>query len=180
MVYQKHWCDYGRNEDWPFFFIETANLKGDPTEIALVVGARQHGFIKQSLDTSYQRVFEIPFNYERKMMTTFHQNEGRLFVMVKGAFESILPLTSFLVCLNLRNNHKSLFSIGLLTNKYLLGSILVGICIQVALVNIPLFNQIFEINNLTLRDWLLVLTLSLLPVIFNELWKAGKRIFEAT
>lgn len=88
-----------------------------------------------------------------------------------------LSISQLFHSLNLRSNHKSLFEVGLFTNKFLLASIFIGIGIQVAIVHIPLFNGIFEINALTLKDWLFILTLSLLPVIFNELWKAGKRIF---
>jgi P-type Ca2+ transporter type 2C len=90
-----------------------------------------------------------------------------------------LSISQLFHSLNLRSNHKSLFNIGFFTNKFLLASISLGIGIQVALVHIPLFNGIFEINALTLKDWIFILTLSLLPVIFNELWKAGKRIFSA-
>jgi P-type Ca2+ transporter type 2C len=90
-----------------------------------------------------------------------------------------LSISQLFHSLNLRSNHKSLFNIGFFTNKFLLASIFLGIGIQVALVHIPLFNGIFEINSLTLKDWMFILTLSLLPVIFNELWKAGKRIFQA-
>jgi P-type Ca2+ transporter type 2C len=70
---------------------------GDPTEIALVAAAQQVGLEKQELDQSYERVFEIPFDSERKMMTTVHKKENGYFVMVKGALESILPLTSSLM-----------------------------------------------------------------------------------
>ncbi len=89
-----------------------------------------------------------------------------------------LSISQLFHALNLRNNHKSLIQVGLFTNKLLLGSILLGIFIQIALVNIPILNKIFEINGLTWKDWLLVLTLSFMPVLFNELMKAGKRIFK--
>lgn len=88
-----------------------------------------------------------------------------------------LSISQLFHSLNLRNDDKSIFQVGKLTNKVLLAAILLGIMIQAALVNIPLFNQIFEIKTLLFKDWLLVLVLSLLPIIFNELWKAGKRIF---
>lgn len=87
-----------------------------------------------------------------------------------------LSVSQLFHSLNLRHRQKSIFQVGLFSNKFLLASILLGIVIQAALVNITLFNNIFEINFLTFKDWLIVLTLSLLPLIFNELWKAGKRI----
>ncbi|WML31282.1 cation-translocating P-type ATPase [Neobacillus sp. OS1-32] len=87
-----------------------------------------------------------------------------------------LSVSQLFHALNLRNQHKSIFQVGLFSNKYLLASILFGISIQAALVNIPFFNNIFAIHFLTIKDWLLILALSLLPIILNELWKAGKRI----
>ncbi|MCL6570059.1 MAG: cation-translocating P-type ATPase [Bacillus sp. (in: Bacteria)] len=89
-----------------------------------------------------------------------------------------LSVSQLFHSLNLRHTYKSIFQVGLFTNKFLLASIFFGIFIQVALVNSPLFNKIFEINVLTMKDWLMVLALSLFPLICNELWKAGKRIFQ--
>ncbi|NSL51077.1 calcium-transporting P-type ATPase, PMR1-type [Calidifontibacillus erzurumensis] len=70
---------------------------GDPTEIALLEAAKKLGYDKQILDQQYKRVFEIAFDSERKMMTTVHQNNDRYLVMIKGALESILPLTSYVM-----------------------------------------------------------------------------------
>ena len=70
-------------------------LKGDPTETAMVdyVG-RQPGFKEQWLNEN-NRVFELPFDSVRKMMTTVHQlSENRFLVVTKGAFESIEKITA--------------------------------------------------------------------------------------
>lgn len=88
-----------------------------------------------------------------------------------------LSISRLFHALNLRHKLKSLYQIGLFSNKFLLAAIFIGIVIQVALVNIPVFNHIFEIHFLTGRDWVFVITLSLVPIIFSELVKAGKRIF---
>ncbi len=58
---------------------------GDPTETALFHVARQHGFDKKVLETRHRRVAEIPFDSDRKCMTTFHAWEGGVISFTKGA-----------------------------------------------------------------------------------------------
>jgi len=68
---------------------------GDPTEIALFEMASDQGFRKSDLEKSYPRIAEIPFDSERKCMTTFHSNPGGGVVSItKGALESILKRSS--------------------------------------------------------------------------------------
>lgn len=50
-------------------------IKGDPTEAALVVAAAKAGLHKGDLDKKYPRLGEIPFSSERKRMTTFNELE---------------------------------------------------------------------------------------------------------
>lgn len=49
-------------------------IVGDPTEGALVVAGAKAGYTKAESNASYPRVAELPFDSERKMMTTFHSN----------------------------------------------------------------------------------------------------------
>ncbi|MFB6468822.1 calcium-translocating P-type ATPase, PMCA-type [Cytobacillus sp. Hz8] len=88
-----------------------------------------------------------------------------------------LSVSQLFHAINLRHPKKSMFQVGLFTNKYLLASIFIGVSIQMILVAFPVLNQFFEIVYLTWKDWLFVAVLSILPVLLNELYKAGKRIF---
>lgn len=70
---------------------DTGTLVGDPTEVALTVAASQAGFDKSVLESHYPRVAEIPFDSDRKCMTTIHQDpDGRFLSITKGAVEVIL------------------------------------------------------------------------------------------
>lgn len=64
---------------------------GDPTETALFELAREKGFLRESLEKTFPRLAEIPFDAERKLMTTFHPwSEGKVVSITKGAAEEIV------------------------------------------------------------------------------------------
>ncbi|MDM7917879.1 MAG: HAD-IC family P-type ATPase, partial [Methanosarcina sp.] len=73
-------------------------IRGDPTEAALVVAAAKAGFEKSEIDRKYPRLAEIPFSSESKRMTTFNRLENgpdsfldsKLVAFSKGAPEVIL------------------------------------------------------------------------------------------
>ncbi len=60
---------------------------GDPTETAIVLAAHKAGMPKDELNKSFPRVAEIPFDSDRKLMTTVNAIDGRNIVIVKGAFD---------------------------------------------------------------------------------------------
>ena len=60
---------------------------GDPTETAIVLAAYKNGMSKEELTRQYPRIGEIPFDSDRKLMTTIHQMDGKNVVIVKGAFD---------------------------------------------------------------------------------------------
>ncbi|MCL2228796.1 MAG: cation-translocating P-type ATPase [Firmicutes bacterium] len=63
---------------------------GDPTETALVHAANRFGFSKEYADAKYLRVCEIPFDSERKLMSTVNRMENELILFTKGAPVSIM------------------------------------------------------------------------------------------
>lgn len=62
---------------------------GDPTETALVLAAHRIGMPKDALNSSFPRVAELPFDSDRKLMTTVNRIDGKLTVITKGAFDML-------------------------------------------------------------------------------------------
>lgn len=63
---------------------------GDPTEIALVHYGYKFGFNKEKLEGEFKRINEIPFDSDRKLMTTFHEIGDQKIAYTKGAIDSLL------------------------------------------------------------------------------------------
>ncbi|HEY9076282.1 MAG TPA: cation-translocating P-type ATPase [Anaerolineaceae bacterium] len=76
------------------------DIKGDPTEGALIVAAAKAGLDKKALDAAQPRVQEIPFTSETKRMTTLHKSDGILTAYAKGAPEVILSSCDFMMTEN--------------------------------------------------------------------------------
>jgi Ca2+-transporting ATPase len=81
---------------------------GDPTEGAMAVVAMKAGLQRHALEAELPRVQEIPFDSERKRMTTVHSAQGHAdypptFAFVKGAPDVVLEL-----CTHIREGGEAL------------------------------------------------------------------------
>ncbi|KNF06935.1 ATPase, P-type (transporting), HAD superfamily, subfamily IC, partial [Gottschalkia purinilytica] len=63
---------------------------GDPTEVALVVAAQQHRLFKKEQEAILERVKEIPFDSDRKLMTTIHKTDKGYKILTKGALDILM------------------------------------------------------------------------------------------
>lgn len=70
--------------------LQAEELIGEPTETALVDYAQKHGFDKNELELRYVRVNELPFDSNRKKMTTIHRYQNTYYAYTKGALERVL------------------------------------------------------------------------------------------
>ncbi|HFD6749615.1 TPA: cation-translocating P-type ATPase [Enterococcus faecium] len=66
-------------------------IKGNPTEVAIVRAVEENYHTKAELEEKYPRVNELPFDSERKMMTTVHQMGEKYISITKGAFDVLAP-----------------------------------------------------------------------------------------
>ncbi|KEI12004.1 ATPase [Clostridium novyi B str. ATCC 27606] len=88
----------------------------------------------------------------------------------------VMSISELIHALNVRNTKKSIFEIGLFSNKPLILSILIGILLQNILIFIPPLSKAFSVYPLNLYDWIWVTILSLCPLVFNEIIKIFKRL----
>ena len=65
---------------------------GDPTETSIIVAAHKNGMEKDKLNSSYPRLAELPFDSDRKLMSTVNYIDGKNIVIVKGAFDVMSSL----------------------------------------------------------------------------------------
>jgi len=66
------------------------DVKGDPTEVAIVNAGLQYGQDKNELYKQMKRISEISFDSTRKLMTTIHEYHGKYMVITKGAPDVLL------------------------------------------------------------------------------------------
>ncbi len=69
---------------------DTEQHIGDPTETAIVLAAHKKGMPKDVIHKAYPRLASIPFDSDRKLMTTVNRMDGKNIVIVKGAFDVML------------------------------------------------------------------------------------------
>ncbi|MDD4544072.1 MAG: cation-translocating P-type ATPase, partial [Clostridia bacterium] len=72
------------------FTKDTEKHIGDPTETAIVYAAHRNGLEKEDLNKSYPRKAEIPFDSDRKLMTSINVMDDKTIVIVKGAVDVLI------------------------------------------------------------------------------------------
>ena len=83
----------------------------------------------------------------------------------------VLVMCQLFYSLALRHHSKSIFKLGIFSNKYLIGAILVGTFLQLIVVGIPAMQHAFHLQMLDLRGWITVILLSLVPLLVSEIVK---------
>ncbi|GAA0078188.1 cation-translocating P-type ATPase [Clostridium sp. CTA-5] len=69
---------------------------GDPTEVALINLAHNHDIDEISYRNTYPRLSEIPFDSDRKLMSTLHSIDNDYVMITKGAIDVLLERTSLI------------------------------------------------------------------------------------
>lgn len=130
-------------------------LIGTLTLTAFYFGLKEHGFSPMTKDL--ETIAPEALTYARTM-----------------AFV-VLATSQLFYSLAMRNATKSIFQVGLFTNKYLVAAIIVGFILQIGVISVPFLASAFGVHSLNLRDTLIVIVFSLIPLIANEAIKLFMR-----
>lgn len=88
---------------------------------------------------------------------------------------TVLVLAQLFHAFNNRSDRRSIFEIGLMTNKPLLGAVAVSIILQATIVLLPPMHDIFNVVPFDPDHWLLAVAIGILPLVAMELWKASRK-----
>ncbi len=88
----------------------------------------------------------------------------------------VLVMCQLFFSLAVRNSSKSIFQIGIFSNKYLVGAIVLGVLLQLIVIGIPFMQRAFHLQMLDLGGWLIAVSLGLVPLLINEIVKIFIRV----
>lgn len=83
----------------------------------------------------------------------------------------VLVMCQLFFSLSVRSGTKSIFQLGIFTNKYLIGAIILGVALQLIVIGIPAMQRAFHLQMLDFEGWLIAISLGLIPLVFNEIFK---------
>ena len=83
----------------------------------------------------------------------------------------VLTVSQLFYAYTMRVDNMSTFKIGIFKNKYLNISVIIGIVLQISLINISGIAKIFSVQSLSITDWDIVIIFALIPFLINELIK---------
>jgi Ca2+-transporting ATPase len=91
------------------------------------------------------------------------------------AFMTIVSCQMF-YSLAFRSSIKSFFQSGIFTNKYLIGTVVLGLSLQLIVIGVPAMQDAFKLQMLDFMGWIYVIVLGLVPLAVNELFKIFLRM----
>ena len=118
--------------------------------------------------------FAIGCGFDFNSIVDTEGNATSIGVTAQTMAFAVLALSELVHVFNLRSNKDSIFKVGLLTNKILLGAIAISASLMLIVLNVPALHGIFEIKMLTLREIGIVTLLSFSPLIIVEIFKLLK------
>ncbi|WP_214483550.1 calcium-translocating P-type ATPase, PMCA-type [Bacillus sp. SM2101] len=118
--------------------------------------------------------FSIGLNGEVSFLTEQSQSSAESIIRAQTMAFLTLSFAQLFHSFNLKHEKETIFQKGFFLNKYLIGAFIIGFGIQVLLVNIPFFHPFINLTYLSLEQWSIVIVISIIPIIVNEISKLLK------
>jgi len=87
----------------------------------------------------------------------------------------VLVISQLFYSLAFRHERKSIFRIGIFSNKYLVGAIVIGLSLQMIVIGVPAIKDAFHLQMLDIRAWGIIVAMGLTPLFLNEILKLFKK-----
>lgn len=100
-----------------------------------------------------------------------YYDTGELHNISRTMAFAVLSISQLIHAFNMRTE-KSIFKVHILSNKYLCLALIIGVAMQVLVIMIEPLSKIFMVTPLNLRQWIEVMSLSFVPILFVEFEKA--------
>lgn len=113
--------------------------------------------------------------YEHGVSPFDHSVDAAVVEYARTMAFMMLVASQLFYSLAIRNHVKSIFSIGLFSNKYLAGAIVLGLALQLLVIGIPFMQDAFGLQMLDLKGWVMVIALGLVPLLLSEFLKIFRR-----
>ncbi len=104
------------------------------------------------------------------VFNTIHEGDASLGRARAGVF-TIMAFTQLFNAINMRSIRESVFKIGFFSNKYLILALLFAVILQLAVIEIPFFQNVFGFGGLTFKEIISLIGLSSSVFIFAEIYK---------
>jgi Ca2+-transporting ATPase len=83
----------------------------------------------------------------------------------------VLAVSQLFYSFTMRNEKKSILQVGIFSNTKLVGSLVIGVLLQLIVIGVPFLQNAFGVTMLEFADFIYVFGLALIPVLINELLK---------
>ena len=88
---------------------------------------------------------------------------------------TVMVLAQLFHALNNRSEDRSIFALGLWTNKPLLATVGLSALLQAGIVSWPPMQNIFQVGHFDPEHWILAIGIGMLPLVVMEIWKAANK-----
>ncbi len=147
----------------------------DPKESFFAHGAGWHA-VMGGLLIGCLTILAFWFGYYERGYSPFDKNvPEEVLKNARTLAFIVLIACQLFYSLSVRNVKKSVFKIGLFSNKYLIGAIVLGLVLQLGVMFIPFLRNAFGLVMLDSRGWTIAIIAGIVPFVLSEVMKLFRK-----